>query len=93
MDKEIEVFEGSENFRRDFIHVDDIVACHLLFINKVKESGVWNVGTGSTKSFMEVAEQFDVPIRTIPMPDKLKHSYQKYTCADITKLLETVSHL
>lgn len=93
MDKEIEVFEGSENFRRDFIHVDDVVACHMLFLNKVDESGVWNVGTGNTMSFMDVAETFDVPIKTIPMPEKLKQSYQKYTCADITKLVQTVSRL
>jgi hypothetical protein len=37
-------------------------------------------------SFMDVAKSFNVPIRTIPMPDNLKDSYQKYTCADMSKL-------
>ena len=49
-------------------------------------SGLWNLGTGNTMSFMDVAKSFNVPIETIPMPDNLKNSYQKYTCADMTKM-------
>jgi ADP-L-glycero-D-manno-heptose 6-epimerase len=85
----IEVFENSEQFRRDFVPVETIVSTHLKFLN-IKESGVWNIGTGNTKSFKEVAEMFNVPIREIPMPEHLKLSYQKYTCADLTKLNETL---
>jgi len=59
----------------------------------VKESGVWNVGTGQPRSFMAVAEEFAVPIETVPMPDILKDSYQKYTCADMTRYNTTVSTL
>jgi ADP-L-glycero-D-manno-heptose 6-epimerase len=80
----IRVFEGSREYRRDFVPVSQVIDTHLAFLN-VKQSGVFNVGTGRTQSFYEVAEQFGVPIDEIPMPEHLKQSYQTYTCADMTR--------
>ena len=88
----IQVFEGSDRFLRDFVPVSKIVDTHLKFLT-VKESGIWNVGTGQPRSFMSVAEEFGVPVTTVPMPDILKDSYQKYTCADMTRYNTTVSTL
>jgi ADP-L-glycero-D-manno-heptose 6-epimerase len=88
--KKIRVFEGSDRFLRDFVPVSKIVDTHLKFLD-MKESGVWNIGTGKPRSFMDVAQEFNVPIETIPMPEILKDSYQKYTCADITKLQQTLN--
>jgi ADP-L-glycero-D-manno-heptose 6-epimerase len=88
----IQVFEGSEGFLRDFVPVSKIVDTHLKFLT-VKESGIWNVGTGQPRSFMSVAEEFGVPVTTVPMPDILRDSYQKYTCADMTRYNTTVSTL
>jgi ADP-L-glycero-D-manno-heptose 6-epimerase len=88
--KKIRVFEGSDRFLRDFVPVSKIVDTHLKFLD-VKESGVWNIGTGKPRSFMDVAQEFNVPIETTPMPEILKDSYQKYTCADITKLQQTLN--
>lgn len=85
----IQVFEDSENFTRDFIHVSDIIDTHISFMDS-KESGIWNVGTGKTMSFIDVAKQFNVPIEYIPMPDHMKDSYQEYTCANIVKLNNTL---
>jgi len=81
----VTVFENSENYLRDFIHINEIINIHKKFLS-VKESGVWNAGTGKTMSFLEIAKTFNVPIKTIPMPENLKQSYQKYTCADTTKI-------
>jgi hypothetical protein len=39
---------------------------------------------------MEVAKTFKVKITEIPMPEVLHASYQKYTCADTTKLKATL---
>ena len=88
----IQVFEGSDRFLRDFVPVSKIVDTHLKFLT-VKESGIWNVGTGQPRSFMAVAEEFGVPIETVPMPAILKDSYQKYTCADMTRYNTTLSRL
>ena len=89
----IKIFEGSENYLRDFIHVDQVLDAQFKFLD-IKESGIWNIGTGKPKSFRDVAEEvaakFGGEIQEIPMPDNLKNSYQKYTCADLTKLSKYV---
>lgn len=88
----IKVFENSENYLRDFIHVYDVLDFHEKFF-EVKESGVWNVGTGVASSFLDVAKKFNALIEVIPMPEILKPSYQTYTCADLTKVRETFARL
>lgn len=80
----IKVFEDSGKYLRDFVHVNEVIEKHIDFFS-VKESGIWNIGTGTACSFLDVAEDFDVPIETIPMPENLKNSYQKYTCANMEK--------
>ena len=69
--------------------LSDIIDTHISFMDS-KESGIWNVGTGKTMSFIDVAKQFNVPIEYIPMPDHMKDSYQEYTCANIVKLNNTL---
>lgn len=85
----IKLFQGSEGFKRDFVPVERIVDVHKKFFN-VKESGLWNLGTGIAKSFQEVAEEIaakhSAKIEYIPMPDNLKNHYQRYTCADLSNL-------
>lgn len=41
---------------RDFIHVDDVVAVNLWFLEQSGASGVFNVGTGRAQPFNDVAE-------------------------------------
>ena len=82
----IKLFENSNNYLRDFIPVEQVCKTHIDFFD-VEESGVWNVGTGTPKSFLEVALSIAPleAIEYIPMPDNLKDSYQEFTCADMTK--------
>jgi ADP-L-glycero-D-manno-heptose 6-epimerase len=88
-DGKIKLFENSENYKRDFVCVDDIVQVHKQMLWK-KDRGVFNVGSGTATSFQKVADlcskQLGVPIEYIPMPDNLKNQYQEYTKADISKL-------
>jgi ADP-L-glycero-D-manno-heptose 6-epimerase len=89
----IKLFENSENYLRDFVPVEKVCQTHIDFFD-VKESGVWNVGTGTPKSFLDVALSI-APVEAIeyiPMPDKLRDSYQTYTCADMSKTLESLQH-
>lgn len=85
----IKLFENSDKYLRDFVHVDRVVDVHKKFFD-VDASGVWNIGSGSPKSFeqvaKEMAEKFNARIEYIPMPDNLKNQYQAYTCADLTNL-------
>lgn len=90
----IKLFEGSENYKRDFVPVHTIVDIHKQFLN-VEESGIWNVGTGKAMSFKllaeTIAEGMEARIEIIPMPEELKAQYQTYTCADLTKLKATLN--
>jgi len=85
----IKLFENSEDYYRDFIPVDKVIDIHKTFF-KVKETGIWNVGTGTAKSFKqvaeEIAEKYNAKIEYIPMPENVKNQYQSYTCANIDKL-------
>jgi ADP-L-glycero-D-manno-heptose 6-epimerase len=40
---------------RDFIHVDDVVAVNLWFLDHPEHSGLFNLGTGRAQTFNEVA--------------------------------------
>lgn len=89
----IKIFYGSHHYHRDFVPVNYVVDIHKKFFN-VKESGIWNVGTGSTRSFYSVAEEiakkYNAVIEYIDMPETLRTQYQVYTCADISKLKRTL---
>lgn len=84
----IKIFDGEEA-KRDFIHVQDVVKTQLRFLN-YNESGVWNIGSGETKTFREVAEEIktkiSAEIQIIEFPEHLKKQYQRYTKADMTKI-------
>ncbi len=77
---------------RDFVFVDDCVNVILWFLANSEVSGIYNVGTGISTSFNDVAKAIidqinqDVTIFYIPIPENIKHQYQNYTCANISKL-------
>ncbi|MBM3975408.1 MAG: ADP-glyceromanno-heptose 6-epimerase [Planctomycetes bacterium] len=88
---ELRIFEGSEGFVRDFVHVDDVVALNLWLLDHPKVSGVFNCGTGKPESFLKLAEETarhyaGARIATIPFPADLVGKYQAYTCADLARL-------
>lgn len=88
-DKKIKLFEDSENYQRDLICVYDVAKIHEKMMDNA-ESGIYNVGTGYASNLKEVAEtiayKYEAEIEVIPMPDKLKGQYQKYTCAKTDKI-------
>lgn len=92
----IELFEGSDQFTRDFVCVEDVIDVHLRFIDQqVSESGVWNVGSGDSVSFGSVAQAVqskypDTKIVSIPIPAEVSRQYQKFTQAVNSKLSETI---
>jgi len=95
---EVKLFEGCDNYangeqRRDFIYVGDAVAVNLWFLEHPKKSGIFNVGTGRSQSFNEMAKAVLAwhqrgKIKYIPFPDHLRGKYQSFTQADISALRE-----
>jgi ADP-L-glycero-D-manno-heptose 6-epimerase len=86
----INLFHDSDHSLRDFVAVEDVCRVHIEFIKTVTESGIWNLGTGKTRSFEDIAvlvrKQHPAKLTHINMPDVLKNSYQKYTCSDNARL-------
>jgi len=91
----IKVFDQSNTFYRDFVHVDDVFNLQHAMLDK-QESGIYNIGSGNPTEIMRLADdiskRFDKPIEIIKMPDNLERHYQKYTCADNTKILNATGN-
>ena len=66
--------------------VEHVIEVHRAFFD-LDVSGVYNLGTGKAKSFMDVARDVasdtGAEIVEVPMPNLV--GYQRYTCADMTK--------
>jgi ADP-L-glycero-D-manno-heptose 6-epimerase len=79
----IKVFKGSENYKRDFVSVDDVIDCILL--SDKKQSGIYDVGTSVQISFLDVAKivasMYNSKIEEIVFPEKLIGKYQYNTLA------------
>jgi ADP-L-glycero-D-manno-heptose 6-epimerase len=97
-EQRVHLFGASDGYtageqRRDFIHIDDVVAVNLWFWQHQDKSGIFNVGTGKSETFNKVARQITAwhggsakNIVYIPFPQKLQNAYQSFTEADITEL-------
>lgn len=89
-ENKMKLFEGSKEFVRDFIFIDDVLAVNDYFYTK-KQSGIFNCGTGYARSFYDIAAHLkstysDSDIEFIDFPLELKGKYQRYTQADISQL-------
>ena len=80
----VELFDNSDKFKRDFVHVDEVVDITLNLMS-ISKSGIYNVGTGKARSFVDMAKTLDenIDIKYIPMPKSLSEHYQSYTQADM----------
>jgi ADP-L-glycero-D-manno-heptose 6-epimerase len=77
---------------RDFVFVEDIADVMLFFMENQKDHGIYNVGTGKARSFMDltnsVFKSMNVKpdISFIDTPIDLRGRYQYFTEAEIHKL-------
>jgi len=80
--------------QRDFVYVMDVVDV-ILWLRSHRDAvapGLYNVGTGEARSFLELAKgvfaalDLEPDIRFIDTPEDIRASYQYYSCADLGKL-------
>jgi ADP-L-glycero-D-manno-heptose 6-epimerase len=77
---------------RDFVYVRDCVKIVLWLLKNKTVSGIFNVGTGEPRSFVDLvngvakALNKQAKIEFIDMPEQIRDSYQYYTKANISKL-------
>ncbi len=77
---------------RDFVYVKDVVeVCYFLLHHRM-HSGLYNLGTGQARTFMDLAlntfAAMDLPadIRFRDTPEDIRDTYQYFTEADMRKL-------
>ena len=82
---------GDGEHRRDFVFVGDVVAVNLWAFDSKRANGLYNVGTGGSRSFNDLAKAVVAArgtgrIEYVPMPADLAGAYQAFTEADISRL-------
>ncbi len=92
----VKLFEGCDGYGngeqlRDFIYVGDVAAVNLWFLDNPQASGIFNLGTGRSQPFNDVAKAVldyhqKGELEYIPFPEKLKGCYQSFTEANLEKL-------
>lgn len=79
---------------RDFVYVKDVVEMVLFFMENKNVNGLYNIGTGTARSWNDIANAMfsalgkKPQINYISMPETIRDKYQYYTCADTAKLKE-----
>ena len=75
---------GPGGHTRDFIHVDDVVAVNLWFLQHPQASGIFNLGTGHAQPFNDVAVAVVNASRAatgapaLPLADLVQHGFIEY---------------
>jgi ADP-L-glycero-D-manno-heptose 6-epimerase len=78
--------------RRDFIYVDDVVRVMMWLLATPSVSGLFNVGTGTARSFRDLmlaayaALGAKPNIQYIDMPEAIRGSYQYFTQSEVDRL-------
>ncbi len=77
---------------RDFVYVKDVVAVLHFLMKYSKDSGLYNLGTGKARSFVDLAKATFTAmgkpenIEFIPTPADIRDKYQYFTEARMNKL-------
>jgi len=77
---------------RDFVYVKDVVAVMHFLMKHSKDSGLYNLGTGKARSFVDLAKATFTAmgkpenIEFIPTPADIRDKYQYFTEARMNKL-------
>jgi ADP-L-glycero-D-manno-heptose 6-epimerase len=80
------LFENSSLISRDFIYIDDVVQANINACN-ARKNGTYNVGTGISRNFQEIADILQKELKTNLGTEYFKNPYSGYqtnTRADIT---------
>jgi len=78
--------------KRDFVHVDDCVAVMLWLLDNPGVSGLFNVGSGRARSFLDLVRAMFAGmgqperIEFVDMPGDLRGKYQYFTEAPLNRL-------
>ena len=86
-------FEDGKQLR-DFVYVKDVINVIAFLMKTQPKSGLYNVGTGHARSFLDLAKATFAAmgktecIEFVDMPMDLREKYQYYTQAKMDKLID-----
>jgi ADP-L-glycero-D-manno-heptose 6-epimerase len=78
--------------KRDFVYVKDVAGVCLFLMEHRKDSGIYNLGSGTARTFLDLAKNTframgkKEDIEFIPTPEDIRDKYQYFTEADMSKL-------
>ncbi len=78
---------------RDFIYVKDLVNVCVFLMQNNTQSGIYNLGTGTARSFSDLADSTFkalnkiTDIEYVDIPADIRDKYQYFTEADMSKLM------
>ena len=84
-------FKDGEQMR-DFVYIKDVVNVLYFLMHHRKDSGIYNLGTGKARTFLDLATQtfhaMDTPVSIsfVPTPEDIREKYQYFTEANMKKL-------
>ena len=77
---------------RDFVYVKDVVEVLYFFLQHRKDSGLYNLGTGKARAFLDLAKatfkglKKEEAISFVDTPADIRDKYQYFTEANMSKL-------
>ena len=90
--KKPRLFEGSKKIMRDFIYIEDVIQANIKACNP-KKNGTYNIGTGNSRSFQDIADilqkEMNTNLDTEYFPNPYEN-YQMHTQADISSSQENL---
>jgi len=78
--------------RRDFVYVKDCVAALLWLWRQGRDSGIYNIGSGEARSFLDLMNALGTAcgrapnIEFVDVPPEIRPNYQYFTEARLTRL-------
>ena len=84
-------FEDGKQMR-DFVYIRDVTGVMLFFYHHQKNSGIYNLGTGKARTFLDLAHatfaamDLKPEIEWIDIPQDIREKYQYFTEAKMNKL-------
>ncbi len=89
------LFEGSDKIKRDFIYIKDVIQANIKACNP-KKSGIYNVGTGKSRSFQDIVDilknELNIKREDLYISNPYKKQYQFFTEADISLSKEFLNY-
>jgi ADP-L-glycero-D-manno-heptose 6-epimerase len=86
-------FEDGKQLR-DFVYVKDVLKVLVFFMENRRNSGLYNLGTGTARTFQDLVLPIFLAMNTRPViefidiPTDIREKYQYHTCADMDRLLK-----